>query len=174
MHHITILWQPWRMPQTACTSDQTEKQIMEKESDFFNHPQRSEGRKIATWKVFYKSSKQWPDGRNINRIFPTNTKKNTSLAKSCCQEWTSARNRKSAEEDKPQGPENLLENPDTMNWITGFTFCCQSLKQKGRILPLPPPHPQHHLKEHKRTLTSGTKIAEHALNTNYDTDWADA
>ena len=104
-------------------------------------------------------------------FFPPNTKKNTSLAKSCCQEWTSARNRKSAEEDKPQGPENLLENPDIHELNYWIHVLLPKFETKRENFTLTP---QHHLKEHKRTLTSGTTIAEHALNTNYDTDWADA
>ena len=73
-------------------------------------------------------------------FFPTNTKKNTSLAKSCCQEWTSARNRKSTEEDKPQGPENLLENPDIheLNYWIHVLLPKFETKRENLTLTAPP------------------------------------
>ena len=43
------------------------------------------------------------------RLIPPNI---SSWAMSCFQEWKSARNRKSTEEDKRQCPEDLLENPN--------------------------------------------------------------
>ena len=53
---------------------------------------------------------------------PPNTKKNDWVM-SCFQEWRSARARKSAEEDKHQCPEDLLEDPDIQGlnyWISRF------------------------------------------------------
>jgi len=53
----------------------------------------------------------------LKRLIPPNI---SSWAMSY-QEWKSARNRKSAEEDKRQCPEDLLENPninELNNWIS--------------------------------------------------------
>ena len=57
-------------------------------------------------------------------FIPANTgKKSTNWPMSGFQGWRSARNRKSAEEDKCQCPEDLLEKPDIQElnyWISHF------------------------------------------------------
>ena len=128
------------MPQTACTSDQTEKQIMESLIFSTTHKEAREGR-LPLGKCFISPVSNDQMAVISIGFFPTNTKKNTSLAKSCCQEWTSARNRKSAEEDKPQGPENLLENPDIheLNYWIHVLLPKFETKRENLTLTAPPP-----------------------------------
>ena len=69
----------------------------------------------------------------LKGFIPPNTKKNTVWAMSCVvfeNGEVSARNRKSAEEDKWQCPEDLLENPVSKNWISCFVAEVQNKRKK--------------------------------------------
>ena len=74
------------------------------------------------------------------RFIPSNI---SGWAMSWFQEWKSARNRKSAEEDKRQCPEDLLENPDIHElnyWISRLVVKVQN--KMGEPYPPPPLPPR--------------------------------
>ena len=71
----------------------------------------------------------------------------------------------------PKDPIPLMQRPGVVYQVPCASCPEVYIGQTGRTL-------EHRLKEYKRALTSGTAIssaiAEHALNTNHDMDWANA